>query len=433
MDHPEFKIAHNPENISLIWENFSPELKSVLSQPYIQPLSKTWFDERKNGLTASEIGDVLGHRQKYGNERYSPSEKVFLLKTNQIPFDSDNIAMSHGRFFEPEAGRIYSNLKKQPTFNIGLIKNKEYPLLLVTPDLIAFDSYVVEIKCPYYRKIKVMFTVDDMKDQLHHYYDQCIMQALVTNMKKDVHFVQYGTAPNKHYLTESSMTITRIPFDEHWWPKHQNEIENFWDRVLRYRETNPKWNEKNWNEKERNEENLSNIITSTSVDQIIQRVLNGQIPNIVSKSIIQSPTILKKDESICGNYKKKRKFKFDDTSPIIHTPVIPRPITTPLKNPKICQERKYKRDENLIQCVIIEDDISELSKETPNICSVPLNDPTFNPLPIVESLPTLDSHPTFKQNFFVPYDSNSSGTLKKLSDFTIENKKKIEKQHVFKF
>jgi hypothetical protein len=48
-------------------------------------------------VTASEVGAVLGCAPRHKDEHLEPREKVFLLKTNQIPPDPDNEFMKHGR------------------------------------------------------------------------------------------------------------------------------------------------------------------------------------------------------------------------------------------------------------------------------------------------------------------------------------------------
>jgi hypothetical protein len=138
IEHP-FIIEDNPLNIDLKWCNLTPRLKSIFAKPYFKPLSPEWFEQRMNGLSASEIGAALGHAKRYPNDNYDPDEKVFLQKTNQIPPEPDNENFIHGREKEPIARQLYSLKKRVITLHCGLIQDEDIPWLFVTPDLIALD------------------------------------------------------------------------------------------------------------------------------------------------------------------------------------------------------------------------------------------------------------------------------------------------------
>lgn len=231
---PNLRIANNPSNLIVKWEDLNEPLKWVLSQPYIEPLSPYWFLKRLEGVTASEYGAICGVQPNFDKLPISPREKVFQLKTNQRPPDQDNENMMHGRKFEPIAGTIYSLRTNQVTFNVGLIQHPNIPFLLVTPDLLRINGTIAEIKCPRRRSIIPHMDYEMMQKILPYYYHQCQMQAFVTGLHDEIDFVQYGVSPNPHYLKQSSLTIHKLPYDHHWWAQNESETRNFWDLVLRY-------------------------------------------------------------------------------------------------------------------------------------------------------------------------------------------------------
>jgi len=55
--------------------------------------------------------------------------------------------------FEPMATRIYSHNKKKEVFEFGLIINDDIKNFGASPDGITEDGVMIEIKCPYSRKI----------------------------------------------------------------------------------------------------------------------------------------------------------------------------------------------------------------------------------------------------------------------------------------
>lgn len=245
LEYP-FQVAFNPQNVVVDWKTFHPDLKRLFAQPVYAQGTPEWFAERMNGLSASDIGAVLKHQKRYPNDKYDPDERVFLLKTNQIPQDPDTEATLHGKLNEPFAGEYYSKRQSMLTFNIGLIKDAQVPYLFASPDLLTTTPNLVEIKSPWRRRIKPWMDAKMMEYDLPHYYDQCQCQAKVTQLFNDLHFVQYGTKGNPYYEEEDVLTIHPIPYEPHWYPKHESEIANFWDRILRYREAHPDWKDYVW-------------------------------------------------------------------------------------------------------------------------------------------------------------------------------------------
>lgn len=117
----------------------------------IEQRSDAWYSARYNMITASDIAQALGHG-KFG------SQKDFFKKKcspTPKPFDATAPALKWGIMFEPVAQDIYSKLNKNiDIYEYGLIKHPSIPFIGASPDGITCQGVMLEIKCPWKRKIQ---------------------------------------------------------------------------------------------------------------------------------------------------------------------------------------------------------------------------------------------------------------------------------------
>lgn len=139
-----------------------------------QPKQRTqeWFDLRKTRITASDIASCLrklpqvcksyaesmglnvnsiGSRTQYCNP-YA-NEKDFILKKNGYSKYEPNAATTWGTKYETAACRFYESMTGDKVLEFGLILHKDVEWLACSPDGITEDGRMLEIKCPYRRKI----------------------------------------------------------------------------------------------------------------------------------------------------------------------------------------------------------------------------------------------------------------------------------------
>ena len=122
--------------------------------------SPEWYEMRDGKITASDGGTVLdvnSHEQQY---------KFILKKTIGLPFIS-NVFVYHGKKLEEIAILIYEYRMNVKCEAFGLIGHPKYKFLGASPDSIAgkykadgkhkskFVGRMLEIKCPYVRKINM--------------------------------------------------------------------------------------------------------------------------------------------------------------------------------------------------------------------------------------------------------------------------------------
>ena len=147
-DKRTYKYEIIQERLAAI-ERYRAELKVLLRLPLMKQRSEEWFEARKSRLTASDLYDAV----KGGNVSIKLAKKkaniiVDTINYNAIP------ALKWGTMFEPMATRCYSQkMNNIDIHDFGLICDKENKHFGASPDGINELGIMLEIKCPYSRKI----------------------------------------------------------------------------------------------------------------------------------------------------------------------------------------------------------------------------------------------------------------------------------------
>ena len=129
-------------------ENNKKILKELLEYPYIEQCTYKWYEIRKTCLTASDLGNALA---KNNNLLAKKKAGVYIDNT-----DFQNIPpLKWGNMFEDMAIRCYKQMNNNiPVHIFGLIQNKSIQNFGASPDGINDLGIMIEIKCPFSRKIK---------------------------------------------------------------------------------------------------------------------------------------------------------------------------------------------------------------------------------------------------------------------------------------
>lgn len=133
--------------------------------------TQEWYDARRSLITASSaasllvrdkatcnpyvkdygLTDIFDYNNKSCNP-YSNKTQYLLDKCKQKSFKG-NVATFWGQKYEPVVTDLYSVLKQKEVMEFGLLIHPEYPFLGASPDGITPDGTMIEIKCPFRRKI----------------------------------------------------------------------------------------------------------------------------------------------------------------------------------------------------------------------------------------------------------------------------------------
>ena len=203
------------------------KINKLLEIPQYEQRSPEWFAQREGKLTSSDAGTVLG---------LNPYQKPHEVLFKKCGFDPKpfvgNVATLHGQRFEEEAIDKYCELTNQVNYNFGLIAhedvhhNDDYYWMAGSPDGISIDKnnsnaepVLLEVKCPYRRKIKF--------GEIPKYYLPQVQLNLFICGLKVADFIEY--------LPPNTMNIVRVYRDQKWLDKNVPVLQAFWKEVENYR------------------------------------------------------------------------------------------------------------------------------------------------------------------------------------------------------
>lgn len=124
------------------------KLNELKKMPLIKQRTPEWFELRKNRLTASDAHDAIATNNLLLAKKKAG---VYIDETNlnKVP------PIKWGTMFEDMAMRCYSQRNFNMVINeFGLIPDKEFEHFGASPDGISEMGIMIEIKCPYMRKIQ---------------------------------------------------------------------------------------------------------------------------------------------------------------------------------------------------------------------------------------------------------------------------------------
>lgn len=173
------------------------KLKILLNYPLIEQRTKEWFDKRKKCLTASDLLEGI-----------SKNNKLLAKKKAGVYIDNTDFTsippLKWGTMFEDMAIREYSQINNNIKIHeFGLIDNNNIENFAASPDGISELGIMIEIKCPYSRKIKKNVIPEK-------YYYQIQGQLAVCNLSEcDYVECDFGTINNENdyikYVSDNNL------------------------------------------------------------------------------------------------------------------------------------------------------------------------------------------------------------------------------------
>ncbi len=214
--HPQ-GIVRDIGEISNI-SGLHPKVLEMYARPFFKQGTDEWLRQRESYLTASDVAAVLG------NCVFKDKDTVFSLKTGLIEPQPATEAMRHGTYTEPEAREKYESITGKRVIQFGLLTGSDScPFLGASVDGITTDGIVVEIKCPYSRKI-------ENGKMPAHYYDQVQTQLEVVGLET-AHYFEYDSKTGNTNL----IVVKR----DHGWMNNitRRALFDFWKDVEFHRKT----------------------------------------------------------------------------------------------------------------------------------------------------------------------------------------------------
>ena len=130
-------------------KRFRKQLKKLLAVPFVKQKSEEWHAMRKNLITASDFAQALGEG-KFGTQKQLIEKKCHM---GQDPPFKSNPFFDWGNMFEQVASDIYADIMHVKMYEFGLIGHPSISFFGASPDGISNLGIMLEIKCPFKRKI----------------------------------------------------------------------------------------------------------------------------------------------------------------------------------------------------------------------------------------------------------------------------------------
>jgi len=130
-------------------DDYKKQLATLMGLPRVEQRTDEWFKMRKGMITASDFAQALGDG-KFGTQRQFYAKKSGY---EEDKFNPNMPPLKWGVMFEPVAAEIYEQRRHVKLHDFGLLQHPTVPYFGASPDGITEQGVMVEIKCPFKRKI----------------------------------------------------------------------------------------------------------------------------------------------------------------------------------------------------------------------------------------------------------------------------------------
>lgn len=128
---------------------YQKQLQKLLEIPKIEQRSEEWHETRKGIITASEFADALG-KGKFRTQKQFYSKKCGYDKEKP---NFNALPLKWGTKYEQVASSLYELRQGLKIYEFGLIRHPYIKHFGASPDGINENGVMIEIKCPFMRKI----------------------------------------------------------------------------------------------------------------------------------------------------------------------------------------------------------------------------------------------------------------------------------------
>lgn len=130
-------------------ERYRARLGDLQRLPVVEQRTPEWYDMRQGMMTASDLAQALG------KGKFATQKDFFVKKSGYETqtFDYSLPPLKWGTMYEPVATAFYEHVTRKKVHEFGLLKHPALDWFGCSPDGITEDGIMLEIKCPYRRKI----------------------------------------------------------------------------------------------------------------------------------------------------------------------------------------------------------------------------------------------------------------------------------------
>jgi len=193
-------------------------VRSLIARKGAAQRTPEWFAARREKLTGSIIASIIGVN------KYQSAQKAMLLKTGIERFGG-NIACAHGTKLEPVACAAYEREtgKVLIKHDLGLIAHQDEDYIAASPDGVTEDGILLEIKCPFRRKI--------VKGQVPTHYIPQLQVLMHCLQLKVAHYYEYIPALTPWAEPETNLVVVKR--DEDFIKRHRGRLMHFHAQMRR--------------------------------------------------------------------------------------------------------------------------------------------------------------------------------------------------------
>jgi putative phage-type endonuclease len=147
--HNTVKRQYIERRIDEVIPKYREILSSLLKDKGVEQKTDAWYKARKSLITASDFAQALGEG-KFGTQKQFYQKKCGYEVES---FDPYIPPLKWGCMFEDVATQIYAKRNHVTVHEFGLLKHPSIDYLGASPDGITDHGVMLEIKCPFKRKI----------------------------------------------------------------------------------------------------------------------------------------------------------------------------------------------------------------------------------------------------------------------------------------
>lgn len=198
-----------------------PQVQRLMQSPQWVQRTPEWYERRKTLMTASNAAAALSIKP-YDSFRGDPrADAIQQIVTGSF---KGNVATRHGTHHEDSVRDRLCDILGETCLEFGLLVHPTLEWLAASPDGITLSGRMIEIKCPYRRRI-----VPGVPP--HHYMPQMQVQMEVCNLDSCI-FCQWQPAHLNPDGTGEIFDIVVVERDKKWFAKHQHLLRSFWEDLM---------------------------------------------------------------------------------------------------------------------------------------------------------------------------------------------------------
>jgi len=143
-----FRVSDVEKRIECV-KHYKEQLTYLRTLPKIEQRTPAWYDARQTLITASDFAQALGDG-KFGTQKQLIQKKCGFEEDH---FNNSAPALKWGCMLEDVACTIYAQRNGMVVHDFGLLRHPEISFVGASPDGVTEFGIMVEIKCPFKRKI----------------------------------------------------------------------------------------------------------------------------------------------------------------------------------------------------------------------------------------------------------------------------------------